>query len=29
MPIDEKDLKLLQLLKENSRMPYSKLAKEL
>ncbi|MEM1526024.1 MAG: HTH-type transcriptional regulator LysM [Ignisphaera sp.] len=29
MPIDETDLKLLQLLKENARMPYSKLAKEL
>ncbi|MEM3980435.1 MAG: HTH-type transcriptional regulator LysM [Ignisphaera sp.] len=28
-PIDETDLKLLQLLKENARMPYSKLAKEL
>lgn len=29
MPVDELDLKLLQLLKENARMPYSKLAKEL
>ncbi|MCC6016398.1 MAG: Lrp/AsnC family transcriptional regulator [Desulfurococcaceae archaeon] len=29
MPIDELDLKLLQLLKENARMSYSKLAKEL
>ncbi|MEM1644454.1 MAG: HTH-type transcriptional regulator LysM [Ignisphaera sp.] len=27
--MDETDLKLLQLLKENARMPYSKLAKEL
>jgi len=29
MPIDENDLKLLKLLKENARMPYSKLAREL
>ena len=29
MPIDEIDLKLLKLLKENARTPYSKLAKEL
>jgi Lrp/AsnC family transcriptional regulator of lysine biosynthesis len=29
MPIDDLDLKLLQLLKENARMSYSKLAREL
>lgn len=29
MPLDEVDLKLLRLLKENARTPYSKLAKEL
>lgn len=29
MPIDETDLKLLQLLKENARISYSKLSKEL
>lgn len=29
MPIDEIDLRLLQLLKENARIPYSKLSKEL
>ncbi|MEL9940420.1 MAG: HTH-type transcriptional regulator LysM [Ignisphaera sp.] len=29
MPLDELDLKLLRLLKENARTPYSKLAKEL
>ncbi|MDK6029138.1 HTH-type transcriptional regulator LysM [Ignisphaera sp. 4213-co] len=29
MPLDDLDLKLLKLLKENARTPYSKLAKEL